>query len=266
METAFRIAMLPLVCAAAAVAAFCVVLITGPVTNVGSPWLGESLTAFFAAAAWMSVGVRVAPRLPLAGAVLFVVGLGCAWFLNRGVVHSISPYYGLVPIASACVGGAIAWVVMNRMTGRGAFMLALVLPSIVLVAVTAVTLATPALAATRDLWNGDRDPIRVPMLMTDRGGVGVMYLWTETATTISLSERVRVEPDPGSGAGEYRLTPVREPVAIDALCADFRNATRAMIESEIARGSTPRFVTLLPFNLARCEQGTLWEAVPVASG
>jgi hypothetical protein len=129
-----------------------------------------------------------------------------------------------------------------------------------------IALTTPALAVTRQLWNGDRDPMHVHMLAMDRDGTSVMYLWTETATSINLSERVLVDPDPGSGPGDYRLTQVHDAATIDAVCTRFREYTQAMIDSEIARGSIPRFAKRIPFNLARCEQGALWETMPVRAG
>ena len=262
-QLGWQIVLVMLAFAASAIGGLCVIMITSPLAAIDSSWIGEALTGFVAAAVWMAVGMRIAPPHAAVSAALFLVGMACAWFLSRGVVHSVSPYYGLVSVASACAGGALAWAIMDRMRRHATPVLAIAFPAVALVVGAAIILATPALAVTRPLWNGDREPIRVHMITVDRGGNHAVYLWTMTPASIAPSEPVRVELDPGSGAGSYRLVPVRGAAEIEQLCDGFRRKTREMIDGEVDGGSVPRFVTRIPFKLARCEEGALWEVTPV---
>ncbi len=266
MPVIWKAVLVMLAVAGAALAAFVVILIASPLASVQPSWASEAFTGFVSAAVWMIAGMLVAPRHVVITATLFLVGMACAWFVSRGVVHSVSPYYGLVSIAAACAGGALAWASVNRTMGRRIPILASALPLGALIAGAGVTLATPAVAVKRPLWNGDRDPTHVHLLVTVRETASALYFWTETSATIDPSESIRVETDPGYGAGEYRLTQVRAAGEIDALCSEFREYTRAMIDSEIARGVIPRFMERIPYNSGRCEQGSMWHAVPAHAG
>jgi hypothetical protein len=90
-----------------------------------------------------------------------------------------------------------------------------------------------------------------------------MYLWTRdqrALRALSQGGRVRLELDPGSGGvGNYQLVPVQNATEVARVCGIFRKATRDQVQAEIAGGSIPRFITALPFNLAPCERGKLWQ-------
>ena len=254
---------------AALAAAVSVMLLISPLAATEPTWLSEAVVSLLTAAAWMLAGLSLAPRHRAAGVMLFLPGAACAWFLSRGIVHSISPYYGLLSLAAACAGAAFVWSARRRtVEGRHAGVIAVMVPLLTLLLGATAVLAAPTLGITRQLWanEADAEAVRVHIIHAERDGIHVVYLWARNDGPVTAASRgdraVNLELDPGSGPGSYHLARVRHPAEIERVCGDARTSTRDHIEAEIARGSIPRFITRLPFNLAACERGAIWEARP----
>jgi len=213
-------------------------------------WLTEALACAGAAAVWMLVASHIAPS-PFGGSVLsFAVGTAVAWFFTRGLVHSTSPYYGLVALLAAILAAAATWLVICR--NRREQTIALTVAVLALLLATGGALATPVLGVVRT-FTDDRGGSRSVHIHSVRD---TTYLWTEAV--LDPSSPVHVELDPGSGAGRYRLLPVPAGANRRLICDGFRARTDSLVSSEVALGHTPRFVTALPFRMAACEVGHMW--------
>lgn len=250
--------------AAALLSATVVIVAMGPMTARFASWAAEASTSVVAAAIWMLVGLRVTGSTTQAGVTLFVAGAGLAWFLGRGIVHSISPYYGITSFAAACVGAALAWWVSRRRDdGVVAGAWAIVMPLFTLLLGAAATLGTPTLGVTRRMWHDSAGPLRAHVIAARGDSARTIFLWTADGSA-SIREadsmRVRLELDPGSGGRDgYRLARMRDAATLSAACNSFRQRTAQMVQQEIARGDIPPFITTLPLNVARCASGTMWE-------
>ncbi len=240
-----------LVAVVAAVAASLTVLLI-IVASLGprqSEWRVEAIGGLFAAAAWMAVGLKIAPRSSFVHAVLFLLGVGTAWVLCRHIVHSTSPYYGLTPVLLACVSSSVVWCAMAR--DRRARMLSLAIPGLALCGATLGALAWPTLGVTRSVTNAVGRAFTVHIAV----GQTPLYVWSTTA--VDVDSVVRIEMDPGSGPSEYRLSRVTG-TNVQQGCDAFRESSRALVRGEVANGAIPRAITWLPIRLSRCEQGYLY--------
>jgi|CXWL01.1.fsa_nt_gi hypothetical protein len=232
---------------AAAAVSIMAALLMVQLTAVMPFWLGEAIAAAVAGAVWMIVFARLGP-VPFAGSVVsFLCGTGVAWLLSRGIVHSVSPYFGLVSVLAAISGAGIAWlaVAQERATVGG------LVPATLLVA-TCLALGPPALGVQRTLTDAGQQSRRVHVHFVR----DTTYLWS--AARLDPTTPVGVELDPGSGGGRYRLTPVTATTRA-LVCERFQAAARSLIGDEVAGGHIPRFITALPFRLADCNAGEIWE-------
>ncbi len=100
----------------AAVCAVGAALLIFQVTEGLPFWLAELVATVGAAVVWMLLGLKVAPRHRAVGPILFATGTAAAWYLTRGIVHSVSPYYGLVSLAGAVVAASLAWAISPHRT------------------------------------------------------------------------------------------------------------------------------------------------------
>jgi hypothetical protein len=225
-------------------------------------WRAEAITSFLAAFAWMTAGLALSGVSRVAGILLFLPGAACAWFLSTGIVHSVSPLYGVFTFAAACVGSALAWWLRARRTNPR---LALSLPAIVLLVVLLRALATPALGVTRELTVRGERPVRVSVTSEQRQDGARIVVWrrrNDISRDASPAEVVGLELDPGSGPGSYRLVRITDAARIAAICARLRDDTKRLVTSDIARGNLPSSAAALPRRAAPCERGVLWEAIP----
>ncbi|MCC6244570.1 MAG: hypothetical protein IT353_17130 [Gemmatimonadaceae bacterium] len=213
-------------------------------------WLGEAVASLVAAAVWMVIGRRLAPPAPSAAIVLFVCGVAAVWFLSRGIVHSISPYYGLASIAAAHGGASVTWAALAR-DARDRWR-SVAVPITALVLIGSWQLATPSFGVTRTLWEPDGSERVVHVTSAN----GIPYMWTEAPLT--ESGRIRIELDPGSGASEYRSQRVVDAATRTLVCDRFAQDTRTRIAAEVKSGAIPSAVTRLPFRTADCADGQLW--------
>lgn len=239
--------------AVASMASIGTALVVIQVTQGQPFWFAEATAAGIAAAVWMAVGLRIAPRSPLTAGLLFFSGTGVAWFFCRGMVHSTSPYYGLTSLGAAMAGGALVWTAMvhglrDRMTGMA-------IPAFTMLLIAVSVLTQPALGVTRNLSTLDGQSRSVHV--THVGGV--TYLWT--TGNLSVSGRVRVELNPGSGAGEYQLQHVVDTATRARVCDALSSKMRQTVASELAGGHIPAFVTRLPLRSANCADGQIWALI-----
>jgi hypothetical protein len=218
-----------------------------------SHWIAEAIATFFAAAVWMLVGLKLSPRSSARATVLFLAGTATAWFLSRGIVHSVSPYYGLTALASAVIGAALVWTVVGE--GTRARVLSLAVPSLTLVLVALSILSRPHLGLTRTLSQADGDDRKVHITYINDS----IYAWT--ADPLRTEGTVQVELDPGSGASVYRLQEVADTATRTAVCERFAHDTQSWVASEVDEGSIPAFVTRIGFREADCRTGHLWVLV-----
>ncbi|MGH7460641.1 MAG: hypothetical protein ACREMA_06385, partial [Longimicrobiales bacterium] len=225
-----ELARIPLGLAAAGTAWFTVILLTSGLAGNEPFWIGEAAASAVSAAVWMAAGLAVARRTRAAAPIIFLFGAALAWFLSRGIVHSVSPYYGLFSFSVACCAGGLVWSVGLSPPGRLYARLAAIAVSLVTpVTVVAVTLATPDLGVTRVLSDATSQSKRVSMLVVEHGREHTMYLWLPAGKTIVPGARdstVALEPDPGSGPGRYRVIPLRNEAEIADLCKRFRVQSR----------------------------------------
>lgn len=235
---------------AAGAASIGAALLLVQLTAVMPFWLGEAIAAAVAAAVWMLVFTVLAPNQFGGAVVSLLCGTAVAWLLGRGIVHSVSPYFGLVSVLAAITGAGIAWI--GRSSDRRTRTKAGTVVLVTLLAATSLALAPPALGKVRILTDADQHA-RGMHVVSVRDTV---YLWTKAP--LDPTTPVGVELDPGSGSGRYRLYPVVASTRA-VVCDGFRAETRSMISDEVATGQIPRFITALPFHMADCSRGAIWE-------
>jgi hypothetical protein len=252
-------ATLALALAVAFASALAIFVLTSPLAVSNPFWIVEAIMSFVAAAAWMFTGLRIAPRHPAVGVLLFLPGAALSWFFSRGLL-STSSYYGLFSIVSACAGGALVWAIANRPQSSFVRRTALLLPLFTLLLAMAVALSKPALGVRVLLRDAKGKAMRVHMLVAGRAPL-VRYLWTRDNGVIRAiaTGPVSLEEDPGPAPSSLQVVLVQETPEVERVCNLFRQATRDLVQAEIAKGSIPSFLTALPFRMARCERGTVWE-------
>ena len=225
-------------------------------------WRSEFITSFVAAFAWMSAGLAFSGVSRVSGTLLFLAGAACAWFLSAGIVHSVSPLYGVFTFAAACVGGALAWWLRARRTNAR---LALSLPAIALLVVLARAVATSTLGVTRELTVRGERPVRVSVTSEQEASGFHVQVWRQhddIARAALPADVVEIELDPGSGPGRYRLVRITDTIRIGAVCSRLRDDTHRLVRQEIARGDLPEVAVAFRRRVAPCERGVLWEAIP----
>lgn len=214
-------------------------------------WLAESVASAVAAMAWILVVAHIAPGHVIGSAVSFLLGTAAAWFFNRGLVHSTSPYYGLAPVLTAIIAAASTWWLICQSRRERTIVLAVALSTLLLA--TGVALGTPAFGVTRQLSDA-RDESRSVHVQFVRD---TAYLWT--AATLDPTAPVHVELDPGSGAGRFRLLPVPAGAKNRLICDEFHARIDSLVSDEVAGGHIPHFMTIVPFRFASCDDGQIWE-------
>lgn len=250
--------------AVAVAAGFAVIMVTGSIASRIEPaWLGESAEAALVAAAWMVAGLRAArPHRLVPGIAIYTFGTVAAWFLARGIVHSTSVYYGLVPIAAACVGGTIAWLAMLRgpaMRRRNAIALAyaIALPFLVLAAI----LWNAPLGHLRRVAAPGSETMRLPLHPADPRG-DAWYVWSPGDVDLATfrGSPVYIETDPGSGSSAFAVVQVYSRDDIARACAAFRADMASAVARDISHGNVPAIVTRIPTHDPGCERGRVWLA------
>jgi hypothetical protein len=250
--------------AVAIAAGFVVIMVTGFIASRIEPaWLGESAEAALVAAVWMIAGLRAAsPYRLVPGIAIYTFGTVAAWLLARGIVHSTSVYYGLVPIAAACVGGTIAWLAMLRgsaMRRQNAIALAyaIVLPLLVLAAI----LWNAPLGHLRRVTAPGSEAMRLPLHLADPRG-DAWYVWSPEDVDLATTggSPVYIETDPGSGSSAFAVVPVYSRDDIARACAAFRADIASAVARDITRGNFPAIVTRIPTHHPSCERGRVWIA------
>lgn len=256
--------------AVAVAAGFAVIMVVGSTASRIEPaWLGESAEAGLVAAVWMIAGLRAArAHRFVPGIVIYTFGTVAAWFLARGIVHSTSVYYGLVPIAAACAGGTIAWLAMLRGSGMRpapamrhqhaiALAYAIALPFLVLAAI----LWNAPLGHLRGVTAPGSEAMRLPLHMADPRG-DAWYVWSPEDVDLATigGSPVYIETDPGSGSSAFAVVPVSSRDDIVRACASFRADIASVVAHDIARGDVPALVTRMPTRYPSCERGRVWIA------
>ena len=253
---------IPLGCAAGFAAGVGVILLTSKVVSLEPTWMGEGVLSVLSAAAWMGAGLAVAQRNEIAAPFIFLPGAAVCWFVTRGVVHSVTPYFGLFSILVSCLSAAVVWFLFVRHSDwRYARISAVAVPLVTAIIVAGASLAKPNLGVTRRLQDASSRNTHVHMVTFERNQQYPTYLWTESTGTLRLGADsiIAFEPDPGSGKGRYRLTRVRNESEIEEICNRLRESARRGAEHEIAGGATPRFITRLPTRPVKCERGIVWQ-------
>lgn len=250
--------------AVAVAAGFAVIMVAGFIASRIEPaWLGESAEAALVAAVWMIAGLRAArPHRLVPGIAIYTFGTVAAWFLARGIVHSTSVYYGLVPIAAACAGGTIAWLAMQRgavMRHQNAIALAyaIVLPFLVLAAI----LWNAPLGHLRRVTATGSEAMRLPLHLADPRG-DAWYVWSPEGVDLATTggSLVYIETDPGSGSSPFAVVPLYGRDAIAHACAAFRADIASAVARDITRGNVPAVATRIPARYPSCEPGRVWIA------
>lgn len=239
-------------------------ILLAPAINLVPLGVGEASISFIAAGSWMAAGLMVAQRRTAAGPIIFLPGAALAWFLARGVVHSVSPYIGIFSFTMACAGGGSVWWLLVRRSGtRYAQAMAIAAPILTAAFTVAATLATPTIGVSRRLWEPTSEGRRVSMVTVERDGQSLVYLWADPDQPLLPDPRdstILLEADPGSGAAQYRVQQVHSRAEKQDVCRHLHATLGEFIEAELALGAIPPFVTLLPVRRARCERGSIWLA------
>jgi hypothetical protein len=253
------ILVVPIACATAGLVGFVAIVATSPFSLLEPFWLAEAIASCFVASVWMIAGLLVAKdRAVIAGPILFLLGAAAAWMLARGIVHSVSPYYGLFSFAMACVAAMCAWLLRVRHSSRVTRITALALPILVLMGGFGVALWNAPLAVTRRAQLADASFVRLPVVWDGIDGGRSLFAWNQRPLQIGSGSTVRIELDVGSGFGTYRLEEVRDLSGKSAVCAAFRERSRDVIRSDVSGGNVPAFITRLPVRYPNCDSGTVW--------
>ncbi|HYW32857.1 MAG TPA: hypothetical protein VE869_15260 [Gemmatimonas sp.] len=218
-------------------------------------WLSESVQAVVIATAWMALGLAFLRRTAFVEFSLFVLGAACAWFLARGMMHSVSPYYGLVPYVAACVGGGVTWMAWGTRTLRERGMAALTMLGCI--AFSGVPLLSPPLGAVRSFETATGRRERAALAWAGAGSSRALYLRTDGAVSLDTLIEGRLDRD-GSGPQPVTLRRIRGAGEARTICEGITNLAQSMIRNELASGTTPSFLIRLPVRWPDCLEGALW--------
>lgn len=203
-------------------------------------------------------------RFPVA-LVLFLVGAGAAWFLTRGVVPDVSPYYGWFELAWTYFGGGIGFILAlwgSRSLRRGAVLATgVLLPLFVLTLGVLVATQRPQFGHLGFVHAtpGERQGIR--WLSNGASGSNRRLLaWTDPGDASWAADgRGWIETDIGSGATCASVAPVQT-IAIRRGAEDQANQDlRDRVQAEIADGSLPQLLGTLPLPRADLSNAALFQ-------
>ncbi|MGV3709359.1 MAG: hypothetical protein ACO1Q7_11000 [Gemmatimonas sp.] len=242
----------------AAIAGFAALFLLPNILPTDSPW-SVPLSAFIVAGAWMSVGLLIARRTSAAGPIIFLPGAVCAYFFARGVVHSVSPWYGLIEFFSACLGAAIAGALLAHRRAR-LFGFAFPIATGVLISVLALCFAPQVLSRSITRNDGSTGTVLVFFDSNPRHG-GYVIDPEGSNSDVLVRDSVRIEMDPGSGNGSYRLERMVSEADIMAACDAMKAFAESLLVREVARGSTAQWITRIPARAPRCRADRLWRIV-----
>jgi len=220
-------------------------------------WYGQAAAAAIASAVWMLVGLHVAPRSRVVAGGLFSSGAVLMWWWSRGVVHSVSPYYGLTTFAAAIVaaGGAYLWFEVKHSGHPGD-------PAVLSLVFTTVligrSLLSEAPGLDRTLRMGVGDEVRVGTVATEDGS---RFIWTPSSVT-EIPPNNSIELDPGSGfVSGNDFVRISSDSERSRVCALFDDQDREDLAEEVRDQTTPGIFSTLPPGGRSCLSGEVWELV-----
>jgi len=261
------LARLLLSCAAAFAAGFAIIVASAPLARIEPAWMGEALEAAIVAVAWTLAGLAVAGRhASRIAPTIFLLGAAMAWMLARGIVHTVSPYYGLLSFATACAAAAAIWSVHGRRErSRSLRAIPVLLPITVVVIFFLNALLRAPIGI--DGAVGD-DSVKVQLPVAPIGAeTQRLYVWSKRSAALPARPDgiVPIELDGDSGPSYYRVTEIVDSTRIRSACDALRAVPASLVDTEIHAGRTPAVMRILPIRYRECESGRIWLAEPSGS-
>jgi hypothetical protein len=233
------------------------IMMAGPIVSIPPMWLGMTLHSATIAALWMLAGL-IAPRTHRALAVVFLTGAALCVPLNVGFVHSVSVFYGLMPIIGACISSGLVWLGIAKATFEtGTHRTALAIPAATATVLVMGLLMRPHANLRRAMWAMDDTPIPASVSFAAPNDADTRFVWTASAFNMD-SMRVRLEIDPGSGTPRLILVRLNTSAERERACDAFRASGDALVSGEITHQVIPALIARLPHRRFACASGSFW--------
>ena len=220
-------------------------------------WMSEAIVGVVVAMVWMATGALLSRAHPITCVLLLIIGSAISRYLAYGIMAHTSPFYGMSTYLSATLCGGATWFVIARRRQRR-----IVWPVLGTLLIAMVQLARVAVlempGVPRTLYhNGNAEPVAVIPRMTSDG---LTYVWQAKGATLghNLDSMTASVDLSGSGPSEYLLYRVSNAAEKSSACRNLAATTGKRINGEIAAGTTPRFVAMIPLRQWDCGAGTVW--------